>query len=332
MTRTATYLALLLAGMPLLRPGTAQESPFVPIPDSQAALYRFKLGTLFFPSPAAERTARESLFTSLASLEKVKGTVAGSAANLYRALRLSDQIQGRFARHYIYLYLRYAINTKDSAAFEEYSRLTADLSRRTSFLQQELMRVDAKTFARFVAQQPALKPYAFAVRSARRLAPHTLSLKEEELLSALGPHTSDWQGELYQKVVDRTEWGKVRAFGSEFDVRRDRGTLNNSQDRAAREAGFNAVHHFFTSPMYYVNYVYANLLALKYYERYHALGPEKFVPRHVALMRNGFDAAPADLLKRFLQVDLRDPALVSGALQLLEARMKDLEALYASQA
>jgi hypothetical protein len=39
--------------------------------------------------------------------------------------------------------------------------------------------------------------------------------------------------------------------------------------------------------------------------------PEHFAPRYIALMKNGFDAPPQVLLKRFLDLDLRDPAFLS---------------------
>jgi oligoendopeptidase F len=88
------------------------------------------------------------------------------------------------------------------------------------------------------------------------------------------------------------------------------------------------VHHFYTVPMYYPNYVYAALLALKFYERY-VRDPQQFVPSYLALMRNGFDAPPSALLKKFLDVDLRDARVVPDALNVLKGKLDTLETLYA---
>ena len=81
----------------------------------------------------------------------------------------------------------------------------------------------------------------------------------------------------------------------------------------------------FEDPLYDVNYVYGGLLALKYYQLYSA-DREQFVPRYLALLKHGFDQAPAALLKRFLNIDLSDAGLVNDGLSLLNRRLDQLEA------
>ena len=75
---------------------------------------------------------------------------------------------------------------------------------------------------------------------------------------------------------------------------------------------------------YDINYVYGVVLALKFYEMY-TRDPQHFVPRYIDLMQNGFDAPPATLLKRFLNIDLNDPRLVSDVLTVLEDKVNLLE-------
>jgi oligoendopeptidase F len=91
-----------------------------------------------------------------------------------------------------------------------------------------------------------------------------------------------------------------------------------------------AVHHYFNSPMYYINYVYANFLSLKYFELYQR-DPKAFLPKYLALVRNGFNAPPAELLKKYLNIDLHDPKLVSDTLAVLDGRIKELQSLYSKQ-
>ena len=78
-------------------------------------------------------------------------------------------------------------------------------------------------------------------------------------------------------------------------------------------------------PLYDVNYVYGGLLALKYYNLY-STRQAWFVPRYLALLRNGFDRAPDELLRKFLEIDLSGPALLTDDLALLNRRMDQLEA------
>jgi oligoendopeptidase F len=81
----------------------------------------------------------------------------------------------------------------------------------------------------------------------------------------------------------------------------------------------------FEDPLYDVNYVYGGLLALKYYQLY-STRREWFVPRYVALLKNGFNQPPAELLNRFLGIDLSGSALLNDDLVLLNRRLDRLEA------
>ncbi|HEX8650390.1 MAG TPA: M3 family metallopeptidase [Pyrinomonadaceae bacterium] len=231
-------MAALLLSLLLFQPVLPQEK-FEPIPKEIASQYKVDFARNFFPSPEAEKEDRLRLSRELKDLESLKGRVTDSADNLLRALELYDAAQVRFQRHDAYLYLRYAVNLKDEASFTEEAALAAEFTRRTSFLQQELMQIEDLALTRFVAQKPPLKAYLFAIESARRYRPHTLRLEEEELLSATAPDAAGWQYELYQHLISRTPFGTVRTRdGNELDVRKQRNAIANSPERAVREAGW----------------------------------------------------------------------------------------------
>lgn len=86
---------------------------------------------------------------------------------------------------------------------------------------------------------------------------------------------------------------------------------------------------FYTRPLYRINYVYANLLALRYLDLLHR-DPSAFARRYGALLGNGYDAPPDALLRRFVDTRLDDPALVRGAARVLASWVEELERLYAS--
>lgn len=89
---------------------------------------------------------------------------------------------------------------------------------------------------------------------------------------------------------------------------------------------------FFTDPLYDVNYLYAGLLALRYYADFQRR-PAEFSRRYVAMLRNGFDRSPAQLEKTFLGIDLNDePALVNDAVAIVDARTAELARLAAPAA
>jgi oligoendopeptidase F len=80
----------------------------------------------------------------------------------------------------------------------------------------------------------------------------------------------------------------------------------------------------YEDPLYNINYVYGGLLALKYYQLYTA-DREHFLPRYIALLKNGFDAPPAALLQQFLNINLFDGSLLKDDLVLLNHRLDQLE-------
>lgn len=178
------------------------QDNFVPISPADVSQYHINFERLFFASPEAEKRERAQLYASLKSLADLKRKVTESAANLERALQLNDRIQVELNRHYSYLYLRNAVNTQDETSLADASQLDAEITTRTAFLRQELMQIGDRQLAMLVAHRPSLKLYLFAIESARRYRPHTLSLKEEELLSATAPD-NEWQSELYQKLIER---------------------------------------------------------------------------------------------------------------------------------
>jgi oligoendopeptidase F len=81
----------------------------------------------------------------------------------------------------------------------------------------------------------------------------------------------------------------------------------------------------YEDPLYNVNYLYGGLLALQYYKQWKA-SPQTFAPAYVALLQNGFDDTPVNLLRRFLRIDLDDEAtLVANAQSVAEEKLAALE-------
>src|SRR6266550_5030399 len=202
----AAFLLVLISSG--LTPG---QDTFVAIPPPEALRYHIDFARNFFTSAEAEKADRANLYATLKELETLKGKVAGSADSLQRALQLNDRVRVQLHRHYSYLYLRNAVNTADETSLAESSALDSEVSTRTAFLKQELMQIDDRRLAAFVSRKPSLKSYLFAIESVRRYRPYTLSLKEEELLSATAPN-NDWQAELY---------GKLRALPQVNQFQRD---------------------------------------------------------------------------------------------------------------
>src|SRR5436190_9928945 len=167
---------------------TLSQDAFVAIPAPEASRYHIDFARNFFTSPEAEKADRASLYATLRELETLKGKAGVAADNLQRALQLNDRVQVQFRRHYSYLYLRNAVNTSDETSLTEGSALSSEVSTRTAFLRQELIQISDRRLASFLLRKPTLRIYLFEIESARRYRRYTLSLKEEELLTATAPN------------------------------------------------------------------------------------------------------------------------------------------------
>lgn len=134
------------------------QTTFDPFPNGSAAGYRFDL-THIFRSPNAEKSDRGTLEQALNDLVALQGHVADDGNHLLRALQLSDIVQTHSYRHYIYLDLRNAVDTRDAASRADAGALDHRVQAGTAFLRDELMRISDGEFTRFAAQAPELEKY-----------------------------------------------------------------------------------------------------------------------------------------------------------------------------
>jgi oligoendopeptidase F len=138
---------------------------------------------------------------------------------------------------------------------------------------------------------------------------------------------TDLEGAIYRGVAERS-----LQTAADFDALAIR-TFATYDPAAANDAStplyWARDRLFFSDPLYDVNYLYAGLLALRYFSDFE-LDPARFSKRYVALLKNGFDDSPAALEKKFLGIDLNDErALVADANRFIEARTESLAKLYA---
>lgn len=87
----------------------------------------------------------------------------------------------------------------------------------------------------------------------------------------------------------------------------------------------NAVH-FYTRPLYRVNYLYSKLLALGYFAELER--DPGWARRYERLLSNGYDAPPNELLGRLVGLPLAPDALVDRATAVIGEKLAALDSLY----
>ncbi len=229
-----TWIFVMLAGFsayPQSQPGS---------PALSADLARY-----YFASPAAEVAGRTDLDGAVARLEAFKGKI-NSGAQLLEALRTNDAVQHLFAKHEGYLHFVCSQNRKDPAC-EADEKIESEIDARTAFLAPEILAIPEESLRGFVAQEPALARYRFALAEMRSDAPHTLPGPEQALLDRFQPQIADWQYNLYQQVEAGIPFGKVKTKTGDLDVVRQRSLIAADADPKVREEGFKRRHDGFAS-------------------------------------------------------------------------------------
>ncbi len=145
------------------------------------------------------------------------------------------------------------------------------------------------------------------------------------LEDALGVFRNGWESELELQIYDSAAAGRTLDADDIEQLTQNVASRSSVWFGPGGERALAWVQpiQLYTWPLYRVNYVIAELLALQYVDKLHR-DSAGFMPKYAALLRNGYDAPPDELLQRFLGVSLRDPdALVANAMNVVEQWLEE---------
>jgi oligoendopeptidase F len=175
---SAAFTAALAAGVPAVALGQAASAGAA-----------WDLSDLY-PSDAAWEAERLALLNAIPALRKQRGTLGRSAAAMRAALQAQSDISKRTSRLYTYASLK-ADEDRRVAANQERKQKAQDvftaLGEATAWTNPEVVAIGPKKVNAFIAADQVLRTkFAFGLRDTLRLAPHTLSSTEEQLLASAG--------------------------------------------------------------------------------------------------------------------------------------------------
>jgi oligoendopeptidase F len=143
-----------------------------------------------YPSDAAWEAERQGILKAMPRLKAQKGTLGRSAAAMRAAFEAQSDINKRASRLYTYASLKADEDRRVSANQERKQQgqdVFTALGEATAWTNPEVVAIGAKKVNAFIAADPVLrKRFAFSLRDVLRLAPHTLSSNEEQLLASAG--------------------------------------------------------------------------------------------------------------------------------------------------
>jgi oligoendopeptidase F len=230
MTKTAALFACLLFLSPVASADTAPPDPHV-VWDL----------TELYPTDAAWDAERQSIADALPGLAALKGTLGKDAASLAKGLRAISDMQRRLGRLSTYASLKRDEDTRNSANQDRLQRvelLSTDFATATAFVNPEIIQIGAARIDQFVAADPALKPFTFALKDTLSQAAHTLGGEAEAILAAAGQvreapgtiYTLLANADLPWPTITLSDGHTVRLDSQGYTATRD---LPNRDDRKA---------------------------------------------------------------------------------------------------
>ena len=180
---------------------------------------------------------------NLQEVSKYKNHLLDSASNLLSFLEFSDKLERKLYKLYYYAHLNFDVDTTNAKSLELVSRvseLMVKYSDAFSFVDSELLKSEYKTIELFLKEEPNLKKYQYNLEKLFRYKKHTLSEKEESLLSKLGISLGASEN-IYESLTDSDlTFGSivVDSLKQEF-TESNYGKFIEHKDRNVRKKAFN---------------------------------------------------------------------------------------------
>jgi oligoendopeptidase F len=203
------------------------------IPDK----YKWDL-TDIYKSDADWRAAKDAIALKLDGVEKFKGTLTASAANLLKCMEFNTEIGKEVYKLYSYASMSSDLDTRDmkyTGMKQELEQMFADFGARAAFIDPEILTANWSVIDGFIKSEPKLEPYRMGLDNLFRTKKHTLSEPEERIM-ALSGMTGGVASSVYNTfsnaempnpevvlsdgekvVITKAEYGKYRASASRAD-------------------------------------------------------------------------------------------------------------------
>ena len=184
--------------------------------------------------PEDEARALHPLAETYDSLRRDAGSAMQSPERLLALLQLAGRAHLQTAWRLDYHHLRAARDTRDEASARREDSLAVAEDQVFERVGSAIAALADSTFERLMSQSPELAAYRTYVAEARRTSRHRPPPQVAELQAA----ATAWPFALYQRLVDRTEFGTVPTAHGALDVRRQRAAIAADPDSAVRESGY----------------------------------------------------------------------------------------------
>ena len=185
----------------------------------------------------------QSLEQEMKEVSNYKGKLLQDAKTLLEFLKLTDNLERKLYKLYYYAHLSFDVDTTSSESLEltvMVSRLMSEYSSLLSFVDSELLKGDYEIILKYYEEEPKLLEYRFNLEKLYRYKKHTLSEKEEKIISSLSESLGASE-KIYESLTDSDmSFGHIMLDGKKQEFTESNySVFIESDDRKVRKKAFN---------------------------------------------------------------------------------------------
>ena len=150
--------------------------------------YKWNLNDLY-PTVDDWKKEKEKITAQFSKMSEFKGNLGQSAEQLKKALDTYYQIQKDFIKVYVYASMLSDQDTQESnplAMKQEVGQLYTEFSKKTSYMDPEILAIPQEIMDKFFKDEPGLQTYRHVIDNVQRMRAHTLSAEQESIIAEAG--------------------------------------------------------------------------------------------------------------------------------------------------
>ena len=182
--------------------------------------YKWNLESLYENEELLEKDMKE-FESGLSELREFKGKLMESAETLYSYLTRKDELEILLTKIGTYISNRFNENNRDSkyqALDGRLEGLYSKYSQAVSFENPELLKYSKADFEKYFEEEKGLKTYEKYFDDILKFKPHTLSEREENMMSALSPVFNSSEKSYSMLTVADMSFPSVNINGKDVEI------------------------------------------------------------------------------------------------------------------
>ena len=221
--------------------------------------YKWNLKAMFADEQELDKTIEEGK-RLVDTVLKYKGKIMNDSQTLYNFYQDYEKMERVLEKVLVYSSLNYDADTSDNKASTlklKIEKLCDEVNQKLSFISSEMLSVDFSQVLEYIEQNEKLKPYQFDLKQLFKYKEHTLSEKEEELITKAGT-AMGYCSDVFHALNDTDiDLGYVNVDGKKQELTNSNyNVFMRNKNRKIRKEAFEKLYNYYQK---HINTLAANL-------------------------------------------------------------------------